>query len=102
LVATPRNTLSMFTTYRFHPAFEVGAGVLSVSSRLGQNTAAGYEVAPGYTTLAAMARYEPSQQVSVQLNVDNLTNKHYLDQLHNAHVIPGEGRSGRLSVTFHY
>jgi len=102
LVATPRNTLSMFTTYRFHPAFEVGAGVLSVSSRLGQNTAAGYEVAPGYTTLAAMARYEPSQQVSVQLNVDNLTNKYYLDQLHNAHVIPGEGRSGRLSVTFHY
>lgn len=102
LVATPRNTLSVFTTYRFNPAFQVGAGLLTVSSRLGQNTAAQYEVAPGYTTLAIMGKYEPAERISLQLNVDNLTNKYYLDQLHAAHVIPGEGRSGRLSITFHY
>ncbi len=102
LVATPRNTLSVFTTYRPNPAIQLGAGLLTVSSRLGQNTASQYKVAPGYTTLSLMGKYEPTARISLQLNVDNLTNKYYMDQLHNAHVIPGEGRSSRLSVSFHY
>ena len=102
LVATPRHTFSLFTEYQFNPAFEAGFGVLSVSSRLGQNTAALYEKAPGYTIITAMGKYAFSRHVSAQLNVDNLTNEHYMDQLHNAHVIPGEGRSGRLSINLKY
>ncbi|MEO6080869.1 MAG: TonB-dependent siderophore receptor [Steroidobacteraceae bacterium] len=102
LVATPRHMLSLFTEYRFAPFFEAGIGVLSVSSRLGQNTAALYESAPGYTTFTAMGKYICSSRISLQLNVDNLSDKRYTDQLHNAHVVPGEGRSARLSINVNY
>ena len=101
LVATPRNTLSVFSTWQFNPSLQAGIGLLTVSSRLGQNTAAQYEVAPGYTTLSVMAKYNPSERISLQVNADNLANRSYIDQLHPAHVIPGEGRSARLTLTIH-
>ena len=50
----------------------------------------------------AMAKYVFSTKTVLQLNVNNLTNKYYLDQLHSFHVVPGEGFMAQLSVTVKY
>jgi len=99
LTITPRNSATLFTEYRIIAPLEVSVGALAVSSRLGQNTAARFESAPGYATFDAMARYELSPRIQLQLNINNLANRYYLEQLHPFHVIPGEGRVAQLTFT---
>ena len=40
--------------------------------------------------------------VSLQLNLNNLTNNQFYDQLHPAHVVPGAGRTALLTLNFSY
>lgn len=102
LTGAPRNTVTLFTEHHLGPSFEVALGGLYMSSRLGQNTLAAYELTPGYAIFEAMARYTFSAAVSLQLNVNNLADRYFLDQLHPAHVVPGEGRSARLTLNVKY
>lgn len=98
LTMTPEHTASVWNEFHLPRGFEVGVGALHVSSRLGQNTASAYLVAPGYTTVDMMAKYRVSPSVLLQVNVSNLTDEYYLDQLHPFHVIPGAGRTALASV----
>jgi catecholate siderophore receptor len=59
------------------------------------------EQAPGYMTLDAMAKYTINDQMDVQLNVYNLTDKLYYDMMHFAFVVPGAGRSAMLTLNYH-
>lgn len=102
LTMAPRHTASVWSEYALPAGLQVGVGVTSVSSRLAQNTASSYLVAPGYTTIDAMMRYRLSETLAVQLNVNNLTDKYYYDQLHPFHVIPGPGRTALLSLRLSY
>ena len=102
LTVAPRNSVSIWSEYSLPFGMELGLGAVSVSSRLGQNTAAAYLVAPGYTTVDAMAKYSLAANLTLQLNVSNLTDKYYFDQLHPFHVVPGAGRTGLLSVQMRY
>jgi catecholate siderophore receptor len=102
LTITPRNSSAVWIEYQLTTPLEIGAGALQMSSRLGQDTAASYEVAPGYVIFNAMAKYQFSTQTTLQLNVDNLTNRYYIDQLHPFHVIPGEGCMAQLALYVHY
>ena len=45
-----------------------------------------------------MVQWQASQHVRLQINVKNLTDKYYYDQLHGFHVIPGEGRTALFTV----
>ena len=99
LTTTPRNSSSLWLEYRPLPALEIAVGALQVSSRLGQDTAAQYEVAPGYVVMSSMVKYAVSTHASMQLNLDNLTDRRYYDQLHPFHVVPGEGFMAQLSLT---
>lgn len=58
---------------------------------------------PSYWRYDAMASYKVSKNVDLQLNVQNLTDKRYFDQVystHMAHVAPG--RTALLGVNFHF
>jgi catecholate siderophore receptor len=98
---TPKNSLSFFSEYRLGGGFEVGAGTQYVSDRLAQNTAP-LRAVPGYWTFDAMAKYDLSEKMSLQLNVNNIFDKYYYDALHPFHVVPGAGRVALLSVNFKY
>jgi catecholate siderophore receptor len=102
LTMTPEHTTSVWNDWQLPNGLEIGLGALHVSSRLGQNTMSSYLVAPGYTTVDAMARYSVSKRVSVQVNVANLTDEYYFDQLHPFHVVPGAGRTVLASFQFRY
>ena len=99
LTNAPRNTSSVWLDYQVIQPLQLGVGALQASSQLGQDTAAAYLVAPGYVIWNAMAKYVLSSKVSMQLNLDNLTNRNYIEEVHPAHVIPGEGFVAQLSIT---
>jgi outer membrane receptor protein involved in Fe transport len=49
-----------------------------------------------------MAKYEFSAKTTLQLNVNNLTNRYYIDQLRPFHAIPGEGCMAQLALYVRY
>jgi catecholate siderophore receptor len=49
-----------------------------------------------------MAKYSVGAHLMLQLNVSNLTDKNYFDQLHPFHVVPGPGRTALLSLQMRY
>ncbi len=99
LTNAPRNASSLWLKYRITAPLEIGVGGLQASSQLGQDTAAAYLGAPGYVVWNAMAMYEFSRKLLVQLNLNNLTDKYYFAQVHPFHVIPADGFVALLSVT---
>jgi catecholate siderophore receptor len=93
----PQNTLTLFSTYElpWHNLV-LGGGMNYVSSRAAASTpVAGtntIERAPGYATMSLMARYPITPTISLQANVNNVTNNYYYDQLHPSHIILGPSR----------
>jgi catecholate siderophore receptor len=57
---------------------------------------------PGYWTFDAMAKYDISEKLSLQLNVNNIFDKYYYDALRNFHVVPGAGGTALLTLNFSY
>jgi catecholate siderophore receptor len=98
---TPKNSLTFFTEYKLGNGFEIGGGGQYTSSRLAQNTPPLREV-PGYWTFDAMGKYDLSERLSLQLNVNNIFDKYYYGALHNFHVVPGAGRTALLTINFSY
>ena len=101
LMNTPKHTLTLWTVYRFLPRFEVGGGSRFVSSQYTQNVPP-IKTVPEFWTFDAMAKYAFTANIAAQLNVNNLTDRYYYDQLHFFHVVPGEGRTALLSLNVRY
>lgn len=99
--STPENSFSLWTTYNVTDKFTIGGGANYVDSRYG-NTANTTEV-PSYWRYDAMAKYVVNKTLDFQLNVQNLTDERYFDQVystHMAHVAPG--RTALLSTNLHF
>lgn len=99
--STAENTGSIWTTYKLTPSFTVGGGVNYVDSRYGND--ANTIWVPSYTRWDGMASYKLNKNVDFQLNIQNMFNKRYYDQVyasHYAHV--GAGRTALLSTNFHF
>ena len=101
LTNTPKNAFSFFTEYRVIGGLELGGGVSYISSRLAQNVLPIKRV-PDYWTADLMAKYNFSEKISLQLNVNNVFDKYYYDQLHPFHVVPGQGRVALLTLNYEY
>lgn len=102
----PQNLFNLWTEYRLPRGFEVGAGSNFVGARDANSTTlttlSSLETAPEYWTFNAMAKYDVNERVSVQANIDNLTDRFYLDELHPGHVIPGAGTSALFGVNLKF
>jgi catecholate siderophore receptor len=99
---TPRNMLTLWTTYAFTPQWEIGGGPTYMSSRYAANT--NYVSVPGYTRWDAMAAYH-AKKFDIQFNVLNMTDKKYYDALipsDGGRAVPGVGRTfiGTLNYRF--
>ena len=107
----PRKLLKLFTTYEFLdtlPGLTVGGGlyweggnymavtnpVTSAPERLAQDA---------YTLVNLMARYTFSEHLSAQLNVDNLLDETYYDQIgFYSQYAFGEPRNYNVGVTYRF
>jgi catecholate siderophore receptor len=106
LANVPRHTANLWMTYNLPFKLVVGAGLNVVSSRYAASTPVlvggvpFLKETPGYWTTGVMARYPLAEHVSLQLNLNNLTNNQFYDLLHPAHVVPGAGRTAWLTLNF--
>jgi catecholate siderophore receptor len=97
LANAPEHSLSLWANYRLTPRLELGGGARYVSEQLAQNTGAGKAV-PGYTLLDMMGRYEWSDTLTFRLNLVNLSDRYYFEQLHPWHVVPGPGFTATFAI----
>ena len=99
--STPKNSASLWTSYKLLPALSIGGGMSYVSkvyANINNN-----KYAPGYTRFDAMASYELNKNISLQLNVQNLGDKLYFDKVSSPHYAGvGAGRSATLAANFKY
>ena len=101
LASAPEHSLSAWVNYRVTDRLDVGIGARYVSEQLAQNTGGGKSV-PSYQLFDVMGRYRLSSTVALKLNLANLTDEYYLDQLHPWHVVPGPGFTATFAVNVVY
>jgi catecholate siderophore receptor len=102
----PQNLFNLWTEYRLPHRVEIGGGGNFVGTRDANSTTltslASLESVPEYWTFNAMAKYAITERVNFQVNVDNLFDRFYLDELHPGHVIPGAGASALFGLKYKF
>lgn len=99
LINTPRNSLSLWTTYRWRK-LEVGGNLRFVDRRFGNNI--NTRQVGGYWLIDAMVSYPLTEHVDLRLNLYNLGDKYYFEQVGGGHLVPGPSRSAMLSTSFRF
>ena len=108
LANVPRNTFNLWTTFDLPWHFQLGAGTNFVDSRTASSTVPIDPVTglakevPAYWVFNAMVKYQVSERVNVQVNVNNLADRYYYDEIHPAHIVPGEARKALVGLNFRF
>jgi len=98
---TPRYSGTLWTTYQFTPQLRLGAGLNARSGQQPLRNPGFY--APRFVTGDVMAEYAVLQdQLTFKLNVNNVTNKLYADQLYTSFYVPGAGRVVTLTGSYKF
>ena len=94
----PDHTISLWTTYQVNDKFGYGLGVTRQGESNISNNKPGL-VLPDYTRVDFAAFYEISEDLSIQLNVENLTDELYFPHSHSTHQASvGEPVNARVSI----
>lgn len=97
---TPRNSVTLWTTYELTDNFEVGFGAQHVGARWTNNREE--RQAKSYTLYDAMLGYRFNPKFALRLNGYNLSNKAYVDRVGGGHYLPGAERTLALSADFSF
>ena len=101
----PRHSLKLWSTYDLPLGFTIGAGVDYQSSRVPGTLpdANGFmQKVQGYWTSSAMVSYRLTDHLAAQLNISNLFNAYYCDNLDDDHVTLGAGRAALFTLRATY
>ena len=101
LVNTARHSLSLWFNYAVTANVELGLGGRYVGERLARNVSPIYKV-PGYWAFDVSGKYAYSQHLTIKLNLTNVGDKQYFDQLHPFHVVPGPRFAAVLALNLDY
>jgi catecholate siderophore receptor len=96
----PENTFSLWTTYDITPQWQVGGGTFYVSERFANTT--NTNSAPGYVRADLTAAWRPIKAFEARMNIINLADAEFFDQVHPSHVIPGAGRTFLFTGTWSF
>ncbi|MFN4005288.1 MAG: TonB-dependent receptor [Hylemonella sp.] len=93
---TPVHSASLWTTYRLNSQWRVGAGLNYRGRQTPLTNKTIY--AKEFTTLDLMAEYQVSDNTSVKLNLNNVTDERYADALYSGFYAPGAPFSAQLTL----
>jgi len=93
----PEDSANVWANYRVTSRFDFGLGARYVGEQYAQSAINGRKV-PSYSTFDAMGRYAVSQSMALKLNVTNVTDEFYFEQLHMWHIVPAAGRTVTFAV----
>ena len=94
----PHNTLSLWNNYQFHPRVGAALGIIYRSESFAaiDNTV----TLPAYTRLDAAVYFSLTQDLRLQVNVENLLDKkYYANADSNTNISPGSPRALRVGLT---
>jgi len=95
----PENTMSLWTTYQVNDKFGYGLGVTRQGESNISNNKPGL-VLPDYTRVDFAAYYDVSEDLTMRLNIENITDEVYFPHSHSTHQASvGEEVNARLSIT---
>lgn len=98
---TPKNAVSVWTTYVINDKITVGGGGSYMSSRFANATNT-YSV-PSYVRIDAMATYRLTDRLDLRLNVQNLTDERYAERPYTTHMyLVAAGRSALISANYRF
>jgi catecholate siderophore receptor len=108
LTQTPKHAVSLWTTYELPWGFTLGYGLtyqskiyIANSSSAPGTTQVPLPTSPHWWVHRAMLTYEVSEDLRLQLNVNNLFDKEYYTRVrNNGWATPGDGRSATLTVSY--
>ena len=93
----PENMFSLWTTYQVTPKFGLGIGVSYQDESFINNSNSA--TLPSYTRIDAAVFYEVSEDLMIQLHVENLSDRVYFPNAHSTHQASvGEEVNARLSL----
>ncbi len=92
---TPKHSASAWNTYRLTPLWRIGVGFTHRSS---QTALVNENTAPAFTTWDAMLEHSLNDNTLLKLNIANLTDRRYADQLYTSFYVPGAPRRLELSL----
>ena len=104
---SPEHTATLWSTYKFTPAINVGAGARYVGNqdvKISTTSTAPVSKIDSSLVYDAMASYKYSKNLSYQLNVYNLTDEEYVANMNNSgrRYTPGASRSGLLTLAYKF
>ncbi len=102
LSRTPEHSFSVWSRYEINQKFALGMGAQYVDERFNSSDPGGRETADDYLIFDMMVSYQIHDKWSAQLNVNNLTDKAYIDQIGGGHFVPGAGRYLTLSTSYSF
>lgn len=108
LANTPRNSFSLWNTYKVLPDVTVGGGAYFFGKSFGGNQGGAgggtnRVYIPSYWRFDAMAAYQVNKHASLQLNVLNVADKKYFSRTNGMHHADwGTGRQFILSANVRY
>lgn len=96
----PKHSANLWMTYQVTPELTIGGGVNAMS---GITSSAGMH-AGGYATFDAMAAYRFTPKLKLQINADNIFNRHYYARVGgtNTFNIPGSERSLTANLRYSF
>ena len=96
-----KNSASVWTTYNVLPKLTVGGGAFYVDKVYADPGNSLY--VPSYVRWDGMASYKIDERVSIQLNLQNLTDKRYFNQTYTRHFATvAPGRLAFVSLNFKF
>jgi len=108
LANAPKNTFNLWTTHSLPWRLTVGGGAQFVDSRTPSSTVPLDPVTglvkrvPSYWVFDAMASRRITEHVGLQVNLYNLANRYYIDQVHSVHLVPGAGFTALVGLNFKF
>jgi catecholate siderophore receptor len=94
----PKNSGSLWTLYKLPQGVEIGGGVRYVGARYTNTTNA--RRVDDYWVADASLGYDLNPKTTLRVNVFNIFDERYADQLSGGHFVPGAGRSAVATLAF--
>ena len=93
----PDYTFTAFANYQVNPDFAIGFGVTSQGDSQIGTSASPY--LPSYTRVDVSAFYQLAEDLTIQANIENLTDETYFPHSHSTHQASvGEEMNARVSI----
>ena len=125
LANVPKQTFNTFLTHSLPWQLKAGLGGNYVASRTASSTtpfvpltfsgpqvvngvtsytvtSVGMKQVPGYWIFNAMASRPITEKLALQVNVNNLLNRFFIDLPHPSHLIPGEGLNALIALNYKF